>query len=44
MILEWNHYYKTTYKYSGGKDKNALNNTIYSDELKAYVNNRRRNN
>lgn len=41
--FEWNHYFKTTYKYSGGKDKNALNNTIYSDELKAYVANRRNN-
>lgn len=35
---EWNHYFKSIYKYSGGKNKEALNNTIYSDEIKTYLN------
>lgn len=38
--FEWNHYWKAAYKFSGGKDKNALNNTFYSDELKTYFNNK----
>ena len=29
--FEWNHYWKSVYKYSGGQDKNALNNLILPD-------------
>ena len=29
--FEWNHYWKSVYKYSGGQDKNALNNLIYPE-------------
>ena len=33
--FEWNHYWKSVYKYSGGQNKDALNNLVYPDIKKS---------